>query len=114
MRSAQVTIDEIRAVTRRRWKLLVFASLTVIILSIIGAYTLPRRYVSTTKILVQRDETLNPLVSFSMAVTLASEDRLRTFNEIIFSRRMSGESVLHVVAIHPQVVHRECPCCSVH
>ncbi len=82
-------MDEIRAVLGRRWKLLVFTSLTVIILSIIGAYTLPRRYVSTTKILVQRDETLNPLVSFSMAVTLASEDRLRTFNEIIFSRRMS-------------------------
>jgi len=82
-------MHEIRGVFRRRWKLLVFASLTMAILSVIGAYTLPRRYVSTTKILVQRDETLNPLVSFTMAVTLASEDRLRTFNEIIFSRRMS-------------------------
>lgn len=86
---AQVTIDELRTVLRRRWKLLLFTSLIVIIISIIGAYALPRKFVSYTKILVQRDETLNPLVSFSMAVTLASEDRLRTFNEIIFSRRMS-------------------------
>lgn len=35
---------------------------------------------------MQRDEILNPLISFEMAVTLASEDRLRTFNEIIYSR----------------------------
>jgi succinoglycan biosynthesis transport protein ExoP len=86
---AQLTIDELRTVLRRRWKLLLFTSLIVIIISVIGAYTLPRKFVSYTKILVQRDETLNPLVSFTMAVTLASEDRLRTFNEIIFSRRMS-------------------------
>jgi succinoglycan biosynthesis transport protein ExoP len=86
---AQVTIEELQRVIRRRWKLLLFTSLIVIIIAVVGAYTLPRKYVSTTKILVQRDETLNPLVSFSMAVTLASEDRLRTFNEIIFSRRMS-------------------------
>jgi succinoglycan biosynthesis transport protein ExoP len=85
--STQLTIDEIRTVARRRWKFLVFPSLTVIILSVVGAFTLPRRYVSTTQILVQRDEILNPLVSFSMAVALVSEDRLRTFNEIIFSRR---------------------------
>jgi succinoglycan biosynthesis transport protein ExoP len=89
VRSAQVTIDEIRSVTRRRWKLLVFSSLIVIIISIVGAYTLPRQYVSTTQILVQRDEILNPLVTYTMGVVLASEDRLRTFNEIIFSRKMS-------------------------
>jgi succinoglycan biosynthesis transport protein ExoP len=89
VRSAQVTIDEIRSVARRRWKLFAFCSLIVIVISIIGAYTLPRQYVSTTQILVQRDEILNPLVSYTMGVVLASEDRLRTFNEIIFSRKMS-------------------------
>jgi succinoglycan biosynthesis transport protein ExoP len=89
VRSAQVTIDEIRSITRRRWKLFAFSSLIVIVISIIGAYTLPRQYVSTTQILVQRDEILNPLVSYTMGVVLASEDRLRTFNEIIFSRKMS-------------------------
>jgi succinoglycan biosynthesis transport protein ExoP len=86
---AQVTIEELQRVFRRRWKLLLFTSLIVIIIAVIGAYTLPRRYVSTTMILVQRDETLNPLVSYTMGVVLASDDRLRTFNEIIFSRRMS-------------------------
>jgi succinoglycan biosynthesis transport protein ExoP len=89
VRSAQVTIDEIRSVARRRWKLFTFSSLIVLVISIIGAYTLPREYVSTTQILVQRDEILNPLVSYTMGVVLASEDRLRTFNEIIFSRKMS-------------------------
>jgi len=59
----------------------------VIVFAVVGAFTLPRKYVSYTTILVQRDETLNPLISFSMAVTMASEDRLRTFNQIIFSRK---------------------------
>ncbi len=58
----------------------------VTVLCGIGAYMLANKYESSTTILVQRDEVLNPLVSFEMAVTLASEDRLRTFNEIIYSR----------------------------
>jgi uncharacterized protein involved in exopolysaccharide biosynthesis len=36
--------------------------------------------------MVQKDEILNPLVSFTMAVQMASEDRLRTFEEIVYSR----------------------------
>jgi uncharacterized protein involved in exopolysaccharide biosynthesis len=51
----------------------------------LGAFMLPRKYESSTTILVQRDEVLNPLVNYNMAVSLASEDRLRTFNEIVFS-----------------------------
>jgi succinoglycan biosynthesis transport protein ExoP len=86
LRPAQFTIDEVRAIARRRWKLFLFPSVLVTILCVVGAYTLPRRYESTTTILVQRDETLNPLVSFTMAVAMASEDPLRTFNEIIYSR----------------------------
>lgn len=87
--SAQLTIDQIRAVAGRRWKTFLLANLVVIAISIIGAYTLPRRYVSTTRILVQRDEVLNPLVSYTMAISMVSEDRLRSFNDIIFSRKTS-------------------------
>ncbi len=51
-----------------------------------GAYLLPNKYESGVTVLVQRDEVLNPLVSYEMAVTMASDDQLKTFNEIIFSK----------------------------
>ena len=60
--------------------------LTVTVLCVIGAFILPNRYESSTTILVQRDEILNPLISYEIAVAMASDDRLRTFNEIIYSR----------------------------
>ncbi len=72
---------------RRRKVWLVVPFILVSIITTIGAYLLPRRYESSTTIWVQRDEILNPLVSFTMAVQLASEDRLRTFNEIVYSRQ---------------------------
>lgn len=87
MAIAQLPVDELLAVVRRRRRLLILPIVILTALSVIGSYKLPRKYVSTTTILVQRDEILNPLMSFSMAVVLASEDRLRTFNEIIYSRK---------------------------
>lgn len=57
----------------------------VTILSAVGAFMLKSKYESSTTILVQREEILNPLIRFEMAITAASEDRLRTFNEIIYS-----------------------------
>jgi uncharacterized protein involved in exopolysaccharide biosynthesis len=86
VRSAQFTFWDIVQLFRRRRKLLVIPAVIVTLLSVIGAYWLPNRYESSTTILVQRDEILNPLISYEMAVTMASEDRLRTFNEIIYSR----------------------------
>lgn len=59
--------------------------IVVTILCIIGAYILPNKYESSTTILVQRDEILNPLISYEIAVAMASDDRLKTFNEIIYS-----------------------------
>jgi len=59
----------------------------------VGAQLLPRKYESTTTIWVQRDEILNPLVSYQMAVQLASSDRLETFNEIVYSRRTLEELI---------------------
>ena len=86
MRAAQFTVDEILAVLRRRRKLFFLPIIVVSTVCTLGAFLLPRKYDSSTTILVERDEVLNPLISFTMAVTMASEDRLRSLNEIIFSR----------------------------
>jgi succinoglycan biosynthesis transport protein ExoP len=86
VRPAQFTIREIIALFRFRKKFLIIPAIIVTLLSGIGSMLLPNKYESSTTILVQRDEILNPLISYEMAVTMASEDRLRTFNEIIYSR----------------------------
>ncbi len=87
LRSPQFSMHLVLAVLRRRKFWLLVPLLLVSIICAIGAFVLPRRYESSTTIWVQRDEILNPLVSFTMAVQLASEDRLRTFNEIVYSRQ---------------------------
>ncbi len=66
--------------------MVIIPALTVTVLCIVGAFILPNKYESSTSILVQRDEILNPLISYDIAVAMASDDRLRTFNEIIYSR----------------------------
>ncbi|MGA9121282.1 MAG: Wzz/FepE/Etk N-terminal domain-containing protein, partial [Bacteroidota bacterium] len=86
MRSTQFTLHQIFAVLKRRRRFLILPPILVTIICIVGAIYLPRRYESSTTIWVQKDEILNPLVSFTMAVQLASEDRLQTFEEIVYSR----------------------------
>ncbi len=61
-------------------------SVFVLGLSIGVAWILPPKYQASITILVEQEETLNPMVRFNLAVALASEDRLRSFNEIIYSR----------------------------
>lgn len=82
----QLTAQEILSALRRRKKLIVIPILIVTGLCTLGAFVLPRKYESSTTILVQRDEVLNPLVSYEMAVAMASEDMLKTFNEIVYSK----------------------------
>jgi polysaccharide biosynthesis transport protein len=86
LKSNQFSIHEIISIVRRRRKLIFSPTIIVTILCVIGAYLLPRKYESSTTILVRRDEVLNPLVNYTMAVALTQEDPLSTFNEIIFSR----------------------------
>ncbi len=86
MRSAQFTLHQALTVLKRRRRFLIVPPIVVTLICIIGALYLPRRYESSTTIWVQKDEILNPLVSFTMAVQMASEDRLRTFEEIVYSR----------------------------
>jgi len=84
-RSAQLTAQELLGVFRRRRKYFVIPFAALVFMSICGVIFLPKKYESSTTILVQRDEVLNPLVNYTMAVSMASEDRLKTFNEIVYS-----------------------------
>jgi uncharacterized protein involved in exopolysaccharide biosynthesis len=84
--TAQFTIQEIKSLFRRR-KFYFFIPIVVITcLSIVGSLLLKNKYESSTTILVQRDQIVNPLLGYEIAAAMASEDRLRMFNEILFSR----------------------------
>lgn len=86
MCQAQVIVNELKLFCRRRKKILILCPLLVVGLSIGVSYLLPPEYKSSITILAGRDETLNPMVRYNLAVALVSEDRLRSFNEIIYSR----------------------------
>lgn len=86
LRTAQFSIDELKGIFRRRRKLLYYPLLVVTIVCAVGAYLMPRKYTSSTTILVQQKGILNPLVNYTMAVTMANEDKLATFEQIIYSR----------------------------
>lgn len=71
--------------------MLIIPTVIVTAISVGGAILLPRQYESSTTLLVQRDEILNPLLSYEAAMRGEDEDRLRTYNEIIYSRVTIGK-----------------------
>jgi succinoglycan biosynthesis transport protein ExoP len=85
VKPSQVKFREILAIYRRRKKFFFIPIAIITLLSIAGSIMMSNKYESFTTILVQRDEILNPLISYQMAITMASEDRLRTFAEVINS-----------------------------
>jgi len=85
---SQITLRDIITIFRRRRKFLVIPAVVITVLSTVGAFLMSNKYESAITILVQKDEILNPLISYQMAVAMTSEDRLRTFNEIITSYTM--------------------------
>lgn len=84
--STKEIAQEIRQAAKRRKKLLMLTPVFFLILSFAALLVIEPKYKSTTSILVQKEEALNPLVLYQMAVNLASEDRLLSFNEIVYSR----------------------------
>lgn len=86
MRPARLSAQEVISVLKRRKLFLIFPFVLVVVICTVGAFLLPREYASSTTILVQRDEITNPLVNFTEAVGQTAEDRLRTFNEITYSK----------------------------
>lgn len=79
-------VHEIKQAAKRRKKLLISIPMLFVAISIGSTYFIPQEYMSSTSILVQKDETLNPLLMYEMAVSTVSDDRLQSFNEIIYSR----------------------------
>lgn len=86
MYSTKEIVQQIKKVVKRRYKLFVFTPIFFVLLSGGAIYMIEPKYESSTTILVQKEETLNPLLLYQMAVNVASEDRLKSFNEIIYSR----------------------------
>lgn len=78
--------QDMRASAKRRRVLLILTPILFIAAAAIAIYLIEPKYESATTILVQQDETLNPLVLYEIAVNIASEDRLQSLNEIIYSR----------------------------
>jgi succinoglycan biosynthesis transport protein ExoP len=86
MLSTRLRALEVRAAIQRRWKLMLIPTVLVTTLCVIGAYRLPRKYESSTTILVKPDQTLKPMAGFEIA--MAFEEELRNFNEILYSRTL--------------------------
>lgn len=86
MLTAQFTIQEIRSLFRRRRMFFILPVVIITGFSGLGAYLLHDKYVSSTTILVQREQMVNPFISQEVAAAIGSEDRLKTFNEILLSR----------------------------
>ncbi|MEX0780805.1 MAG: Wzz/FepE/Etk N-terminal domain-containing protein [Balneolales bacterium] len=86
MHQSHLAIAEITSFIKRRKILLLLAPILILCSSITAVYILPPKYESSISFLVEKDETLNPMIQFNMAVAMASDDRLRSFNEIIYSR----------------------------
>lgn len=79
-------VQDIKRVFKLRKKILLFSFILFVGLSFGALQIIEPKYESSISILVQKEETLNPLVLYEMAVSIASEDRLKSFNEIIYSR----------------------------
>lgn len=91
MRTAQLRTREIVGMFRRRWKMIAIPALLVTTICVIGAFVLPRKYESTTTILVRPDQSIKTLTGYEMMA--AFEEQLRNFGEIIMSRRFLEAAV---------------------
>lgn len=78
--------QDLKAAAKRRRLLLILSPILFLIAALVALYFIEPKYQSTTTILVQQDETLNPLVLYEIAVHIAAEDRIQSLNEIIYSR----------------------------
>lgn len=84
----QVTLPMILDIVRRRKLFFVFPFVIVTTISIIGAFVLPKRYEAYTTILLEKDQTRNPLMDYwtKASMTWNWDNQLTTLNEIIYSR----------------------------
>ncbi|HKJ33501.1 MAG TPA: GNVR domain-containing protein [Balneolales bacterium] len=78
--------DQVIKIAKRRKMILILTPILVTILSGFLIFILPKEYTSSATILAKKTQTLNPLISYEMAVQLANQDQLNSINQIIYSR----------------------------
>ncbi len=77
----------------RRKRTIILPTILVTALAVGGSFLIPKAYMSSTTILVQNEEILNPLVRWEAAVSLSVSDKLATFMKIIYSRTLLEQVV---------------------
>ena len=102
MKYPQFTIDEILAAWRRRKRIFLFPFILIMFTCVAASFILPKKYESSTTIMIQKDEVLNPLISYTMAIAATSDNRLRDINEIIYSRPCI-EALLDSLGLHSKI-----------
>ncbi len=103
MNTTKEVAQDLRSALKRRRALLIITPILFVGISIAALFMIEPKYMSATSILVQKEETLNPLVLYEMAVSIASEDRLKSFNEIIYSRS-TMELLIDSLALDTDIV----------
>lgn len=89
----------------RRKRIFMIPVVLVPILSVILSYMAPEMYMSTTTMLLKKQDILNPLVRFQTAVALTEYDRLSTFRKIIYSRPLI-EEVIHELKLDKDIANK--------
>lgn len=79
-------VQDVKKVVKRRKRLLLFTPILFALLSYGALRLIQPKYESSISILVQKEDTLDPITLYQMGGKVASEDRLKSFNEIIYSR----------------------------
>lgn len=86
MNQIEKAVNDAREIIKRRKRILIIIPILMLLLGTGASFMISPKYESSISILVQEEEILNPLVLYEMAVNIASDDRLKSFNEIIYSR----------------------------
>jgi uncharacterized protein involved in exopolysaccharide biosynthesis len=81
---------------------------TISLLSVIGAFILPKRFESYTTILLEKDQTKDPLMDYwtRSGMTFGGDNQLSTLNEILFSRT-TIQNLLDTLGKKPDVSSNE-------
>lgn len=79
-------LQEVKNVLRRRKKLLIITPVLFILLSWGALQLIKPTYESSISILVQSEESVNPMMLYEMSGRSPSQNQLQSFNKIIYSR----------------------------
>lgn len=80
----------------RRKRLFIIPLLLTPVLAFLLSYTIKPTFMSTTTILMGKEDILNPLVRYDTAVAMTDWNRLGSFQKIIYSRTLLEATVRHI------------------